>query len=224
MPGRPHPLLTDQFYHIYNKTINKNKLFANESNCQKFMEDIWYYRSVACLIKLSNLDNLNEEFRKDYLKKIENRDSFRVSILTYTLMPTHYHFILKQKQDRGISNFISLIQNSFTRFYNIKNKTNGPVFIHRFKSKPITSEEQLKHTSRYIHLNVYSSGIVKKIEDLEKYPWSSYRDFIIPTKNSLVEADYILSLFNYDRARYKKFIIGNADYQKTLEMCKYAEK
>jgi len=224
MPGRPHLLITGEIYHIYNKTINKNKLFSVDFNCEKFMEDIWYYRSFASLIKLSNLNKLNVEFRKSYLDKIVCKDSFRVSILTYTLMPTHYHFILKQNQDNGISNFISLIQNSFTRFYNIKNNSNGPVFLHRFKSKPITTEEQLKHTSRYIHLNPYSSGLIKDISDLGEYPWSSYKDFIYPSKENICETNQILALFNNDYFRYKKFVVGNADYQKTLEMCKYAEK
>lgn len=139
-------------------------------------------------------------------------------------MPTHYHFILRQKQDSGISNSISLIQNSFTRFYNIKNSKNGPTFIHRFKSKPITSEEQFRHVSRYIHLNPYASGLITKVDDLEKYPWSSYKNFIYSLNKSLTETKDVLSLFNYDRERYKKFVINNADYQKTLELCKYAEK
>lgn len=224
MPGRLHHLITGQIYHIYNKTINDNSLFNNDFYCQKFIDDIWYYRSSASLIRLSNLDKISNEFKESYLKKINDPNFFRVSILTHTLMPTHYHFILKQNRDNGISNFISLIQNSFTRFYNIKNSSNGPVFLHRFKSKPIITEEQLKHTSRYIHLNPYSSGLIKSVKNLEKYPWSSYKEYINRLKNILPEPDYILFLFNNDRERYKKFVINNADYQKTLEICKYAEK
>lgn len=224
MPGRPHPLLTNQIYHVYNKTINRNKLFIDDFNCGQFMTDIWYYRSSASVIRLSNLNKLNDEYKKVYLEKIENDNLFRVSILTYVLMPTHYHFILKQKQDKGISSFISLIQNSFTRFYNIKNNLNGPIFVHRFKSKLIVSEEQLKHTSRYIHLNPYTSNIVKDLKSLIRYPWSSLKSFIYSSKDSLTEIKDILSLFNHNKGNYKKFIFDRADYQKTLEICKYAEK
>jgi len=224
MPGRPHLLLNNYIYHIYNKTINGKKIFDRDENSKKFLENIWYYRSISSSLRLSNFIKISSELKNSYIEKINKISSFRISILTYILMPTHYHFILKQNYESGISSFISLIQNSFTRYYNIKNKLNGPIFMHRFKSKPITSEEQLKHTSRYIHLNPYSSNLVNKLIDLEKYKWSSYKEFITLPKRALCEYNQILLLFNNNPLMYKKFVMNNADYQKTLEICKYIKK
>jgi len=139
-------------------------------------------------------------------------------------MPTHYHLLLQQNQEGGISTFLSQLQNSFTRFYNIKTHRSGPIFLQKFKSKPILSEEMLKHVSRYIYLNPYSSGLIKTIDEIKNYSHSSFFEYIIEDAHTLCDIDYILSLFKRDRKRYEDFVLDNAEYQKTLEYCKYSNK
>lgn len=77
------------------------------------------------------------------------------------------------------------------------------------------------HVSRYIHLNPYSGGIVKTIEELEKYPWSSFKDYIQDANNKLITKKDLLAYFNFDKDRYKRFVLSNAEHQKTLENVKY---
>jgi len=184
---------------------------------------MWYYRSTASLLRLSNLFRLGNVFKKTYLKTVEDNSTFRVSILAYCLMPTHYHLLLRQNKNGGISHYVSQIQNSFTRYSNVKQKRSGPLFIHRFQSKPVVSDEVFKHVSRYIHLNSYSSGIV---DNVFSYAWSSLHEYMEGgnPKWRLCDTVPLLQLFNQDKERYKKFILNNADYQKTLEICKYADR
>ena len=224
MPGRKHKFIIDGIYHVYNKTIEKRKLFDNKDICSKFIEIIQYYRSANSILRFSKYQKLTSEFKQYYKNKILDLNSFRVEILAFCLMPTHYHLLLKQKQQKGISIVISQIQNSLTRYYNVKTEKNGPIFLHRFKSKPISNEKELKHTSRYIHLNPYSSGVIQDIEELEHYPWSSLHEYLADSSTSLAQPEYILSTFNNDKNRYRKFILENAEYQKTLEYCKYLKK
>ncbi|OGK45561.1 hypothetical protein A3I50_03535 [Candidatus Roizmanbacteria bacterium RIFCSPLOWO2_02_FULL_37_9] len=224
MPGRPHPLLTDYTYHVFNKTIDQKRLFEDKDLCQMFLNIIWHYRSTNSYLRFSNFKKLPEELRKPYAKKINDKRSFRISILAYCIMPTHYHFLLRQNQNTGISRFVSQIQNSFTRYFNRKHERSGPIFLQTFKSKPIISEEQLKHISRYVHLNPYSGRIITLIEDVREYPWSSFSDYISLSKAKLSEPENVLSFFKNNKERYRKFVLDNSAHQKMLEYCKYAEK
>ena len=114
--------------------------------------------------------------------------------------------------------------NSFTRNLNTQLKRKGPLFLPRFQSRQIITDEQFIHVSRYKHLNPYSSGIITDITALEKYQWSSYRYFVSKTNSSLVNTEPVLTLFDNNKDRYRSFVVKQADYQKSLELLKYVDK
>jgi len=138
-------------------------------------------------------------------------------------MPNHYHFQIKQLIDNGIIRFMADVLNSFTRYYNSKNKRKGPIFLTPFRSRQIVSDEQLIHTSRYIHLNPYSAGIVNTQKDLINYPYSSFKEYVEKNEEGICNTDEILKMFGGDRERYKEFVLSNAEHQRTLEYIKYAK-
>ena len=138
-------------------------------------------------------------------------------------MPNHYHFLIKQKKDKGIIRFMADILNSFTRYYNSKNKRKGSVFLTPFRSRKIVSDEQFIHTSRYIHLNPYSAGLVNTHQELIKYPYSSFKEFIYPNRSQLCNTEPILKMFGDDREKYREFALSNAEHQRTLEYLKYTK-
>ena len=143
-------------------------------------------------------------------------------------MPTHFHLLIKQKKSKGISRFLSNVLNSFTRTYNTYHRRKGPLFLPQSKGVKITSRQQLLHTSRYIHLNPYSSNITTSIDELLKYPWSSITEYLSnendKMSNKLTNSKHILRLFENNRDQYIKFIVDNADYQRKLEYIKSREK
>jgi putative transposase len=114
--------------------------------------------------------------------------------------------------------------NSFTRYYNIKYKRKGPLFLPRFQARRILTDEDLVHNSRYQHLNPYSGGLVSSLEDLANYPWSSYPCYISAKKSPIVDVNQILEHFNQDKVKYRQFVEDQADYQKSLESLKYMNK
>ncbi|PJA40964.1 hypothetical protein CO178_01185 [candidate division WWE3 bacterium CG_4_9_14_3_um_filter_34_6] len=145
----------------------------------------------------------------------------KVEILCYCFMPTHFHLLIKQVKDGGIVDFISKTKNSFTKYFNKTHNRNGYLFIDRFNAVHIESEEQLLHVSRYIHLNPYSSSIVKDINKLENYKWSSYKSYVTNEEDKLINNRYILKFFGNNKDEYKKFVMDRGDYQKSLEILKY---
>lgn len=134
-------------------------------------------------------------------------------------MPNHFHLQLRQRKDNGISKFLANLQNSLTHYFNTRSNRVGHLFEGQFKAVRIESEEQLFHIHRYIHLNPYTGFIVKNIDNLLMYQWSSLKEYINNKKN-LCETKYILSHFK-TRKKYLAFILNQADYQKKLNKIKH---
>ncbi len=218
------PFSTGHFYHMYNKSMDAFSPFSNSAYSQHFMNLVWYYRSSRCKVSYSCYNNAPEELKDRFRKDIVNSEYFQVEILAYCIMPTHYHFLLRQNSKWGILKFMNNVSNAFTRFYNLLNDRKGPIFIPRYKSRIIHTEEQLIHVSRYIHLNPYSSEIVKSFDNLFRYRFSSIMEYLYQA--TLVNTLIILNTgyFLNNRNKYKSFITNRAEYQKSLEVIKHVKK
>jgi putative transposase len=129
-------------------------------------------------------------------------------------MPDHYHFLLKIMKSNSFSKFLGDVENSFTRYFNIRFDRRGPLWQNSFKAVEIRSNEQLLHVSRYIHLNPTTSRLVDKPED---WIFSSYKDFI--TNKNLLN-DFMKEISINDITDYKKFVENNIEYQRELKNIK----
>ena len=179
--------------------------------------------TASANIRYSYFVKLDNELREIKEKEIQISKYFKVSILAYSLMPNHFHILLKQTYEKGVIRFVADILNSLTRYFNSANQRKGPVFIPQFKSRMIVSREQLIHVSRYIHLNPYSGGIVKSFAELEKYKYSSLREYLFDEKG-VCDKDVIFGNFVHGIKQYRGFVWDNADYQKSLEYLKHLVK
>lgn len=225
MPTRRVPLVNESIYHVVNRTIDSKKVFSSRRNCERFFQLSSYYRSSKATIGFSKLERLNLEIKKEVLKQIPYKKYFKINILAFCFMPTHFHFLLKQNKENGISEFIANITNAFTRYFNIKSERKGPIFLPRFRAERIKSDSQLIHVSRYIHLNPFSGDLVKNFRALVEFFWSSYQEYVTDTKHLLSDdRETILSLFDYQRRRYQDFVEDQADYQRSLEELKYLKQ
>lgn len=150
-------------------------------------------------------------------KTIMNGNKKIIDIICYCLMPNHFHFLLKQIRDGGITEFASKLSNSYTKYFNTKQKRVGPLLQGEFKAVHIETNDQLIHLSRYIHLNPLVSYMVK---DLERYLWSSYLEYIGLTNSSICSKEIILNQFKSPQ-EYKQFVLDQEDYAKQLEAIKH---
>lgn len=219
MPTRQTPLRTGYIYHIFNRGINHAPIFTNKREYQRFINLIDYYRFADNPIKFSHFKKLPIEIRNEI--KSNSKEKL-ISFISNCLMPNHFHFVLRQEKDNGISYFINRFLTAYTKFFNIRNKRSGPLFEGRFKAVLVETEEQLIHLVRYIHLNPYSSGITRNLEGLLEYPWSSLQEYLDPKiKGICDEKEIVLKLFNHDRNYFKKFTLDQAEYQKKLDKIKH---
>lgn len=222
MSSRREIFANHRIYHVYNKTIDRKILFNQLPLSQLFTNLLWYYRHQSPKLRYSHFQKLEESTRNELLSEIRDHTQFRIEILAYVLMPNHFHLLLKQNKTSGIVCFMSDLINSFTRAFNSYSKRLGPLFLPRFKAKMMVTEEQLKHTSRYIHLNPYSSRLLEKQSDLANYQFSSLKEYL--TGPNLCLTQEILSLFQGKAENYYQFMLNNAEHQKTLDYLKHLSK
>ncbi|MEK7587286.1 MAG: transposase, partial [Patescibacteria group bacterium] len=143
----------------------------------------------------------------------------QVDILAFCLMPNHFHLLLKQTADVGISRFVSKFCDSYSKYFNIKHDRVGPLFQGPFKAVRVESEEQLIHLSRYIHLNPISSFLIKESE-LDSYSWSSLPEYLAPLGNTLSNPKFISELFK-SPGKYRDFVHNQIDYAQKLDNIKH---
>lgn len=139
-----------------------------------------------------------------------------VTVMAYCLMPNHFHLILRQEKDEGISTYIRRATNSFSHFYNTKYRNKGPLFLGNFRAIRVENDEQLAHLSRYIHLNPVTGYLVEQPED---YVFSSYGYYLGLGKSKSIDPAFILSLFP-SKEKYKQFVLSRRDYQRKLAVIK----
>lgn len=201
------PLVSGEYYHIYNRSAFGARLFGDEREAKAFVKAMVYYTLIKPPRRLS--------LEKRYRENIMNYDDRLVSILAYCVMPNHFHFLLKQEVEEGISKFMQRLTLSFVRYYNTLHKQKGPLFESKFKAVLIESENQLLHVSRYIHSNPVSASL---IDDPIAYPYSSFSMYIHGGEKKPFVFDDILR--EKKRSIYESFVYNNLQYQQTLQFIK----
>lgn len=217
MAGRKEIFATGQYYHIFNRGIVRQPVFLTKKDYERFLLTLDFYRFSNPPVRLSRFLQLPEEEREKIQKQVKEKNKL-VKILCFSLLPNHYHLLLKQTQNIGISKYLSKLTNSYTRYFNIKRKRVGDLFEGVFKAVLIETDEQLIHLSRYIHLNPLVSYVVNDKEFLA-YPWTSLRDYL-GEDSGLVETKTILDFFKI-KGEYKQFVLDQVEYAKKLEAIKH---
>lgn len=218
MSYRKTLLVTDQIYHVYNRGVEKRLLFLNKRHYLRLIDLISYYRFAKCPMKFSYFKLQSGEEREKILNELQNNSERLVDIFAFCLMPNHFHFLLKQTVDKGISKFMAKITSSFSHYFNIGQKRTGYLFQGNFSAARIESDEQFIHVSRYIHLNPVTSYVIE-FKDLENYEYSSYPEYV-NKKEGFCNVKGILPYFR-SREHYKKFVADQVGYARQLENIKH---
>jgi putative transposase len=174
-------LVSDEYYHIYNRGNSKQKNFHDNED---------YFHFMAILFACNSTSN----FRAGILAKDESPYDFErekriVSIGAYCIMPNHFHILITQKEEGGISKFMQKVATAYVMYYNKKYNRTGGLFEGKFKSEHSSNDIYLRYLFSYIHLNPVKliqkdwkeNGIKNKkyaLEYLEKYKYSSYLDYL----------------------------------------------
>lgn len=220
MPSRALPLVTGEYYHIFNRGVAYQPIYASGKDYDRFLLCLSYYRFRNLPFKLSRLLQIEKVQREQVELILETKNDKLVEITSFCLMPNHFHLLLQQKSDGGISIFLKHVTDSYTRYFNTKRKRVGPLFQGAFKAVHVETDEQLLHLSRYIHLNPLVSFVVKD-EDFLSYRWSSLMMYS-QRRKEMISPEPVLGHFK-TRNDYIQFVLDQADYGKELEKIKHLQ-
>lgn len=172
-----------EYYHLYNRGTDKREIFLDYKDKNRFLSLLYLCNSTEA-IHLSDYPNCTLQ----EILEIVRGESF-VDIGAYCLMPNHFHILIKEKVENGISLFMQKLSTGYTSYFNKKQNRTGSLFEGRFKAKHLDNDEYLKYQFSYIHLNpigiIDSNWKEKNISDkhkakefLKKYTYSSYLDYM----------------------------------------------
>jgi len=173
-----------EYYHIYNRGNSKQRIFHDAED---------YARIVTLLYICNSENNSRVSFllnrRKNNNPYLFERGDQLVSIGGYCIMPNHFHILITEKQEGGISKFMQKVTTAYVMYYNLKYERTGGLFEGKFKSEHAGTDRYLKYLFSYIHLNPVKliqkdwkeKGIKNKkqvLEYLHKYKHSSFLDYL----------------------------------------------
>ena len=220
MPYRFLPFITGQTYHIFNRSVARLPIFLNASYYSRMLDVINYYRFDSPDLRFSHYQRLPVKQKTEVMQQLESSHKVLIEISAFCLMPNHIHFLIRQTEENGISLFMRRIQNSYAKYFNTRTKRSGALFQAMFKCVRMESDEQYLHVSRYIHLNPYTSFLVKDIAFLKDYLWSSYASYMETRTHTFVTTDFIKGHFATGQ-KIKAFTEDQADYQRVLGEIKH---
>lgn len=190
---RDHLFSTDQFYHIYNRGVEKRPIFIDEGDVSRFFVSIQDFNDEGLT------GSIYENF---YVKKQAKTLGHQVSksplvkFISYAVNHNHYHFLLQPVIDKGIEHFMHRLDMGYSKYFNAKYKRKGTLWESKFQSKIIDSNGYLLHLSVYINLNHQAHGLGHQVSKLARTSWGEY---LGDNSGTICDKSIILSQFNSPR-------------------------
>ena len=198
----------ENVYHIYNKGLEDKIIFQDPQEYEIFLYYIYIYTKPLerVLEKYPNLP-----FRLRY-----NNIAQEVDIIAYSLLPTHFHLLVRQHTRDGIPRLLKQLTNAYTYYYNRKNKRSGPLMQGRYKAAGVDIDKQLKYLIRHLDREPEQGGLTP---DFSTYPYSSCHEYLEENDNQITKQRLIRSFLS-NSTNYSSFMDDEEDYQKTYPTIK----
>ena len=201
-----------EYYHIFNRGVDKRSIFSDKYDVCRFTQSL---KEFNCVESGNDIFYKNRSRSKNKKRgypippKNNKSDNLLVNIVCYCLNPNHFHLILEELVEGGVSKFMQRI-GGYSRYYNDKNDRSGALFQGKFKAVHIESNEQLLNTSAYVNLN---NKVHKKFEKYENNFMdlisnrSSWKEYTEKNKFDFCEKGTVLGQFK-NKKEYKEFAQG----------------
>lgn len=194
--------------HVFNRGINKNNIFIDNSDRQRFLECLYKFNNEGLALRSESKSFFNDPPPQERI----------VEVLKWVIMPNHFHLLLQETVEGGISEFVRRLGNGYTKYFNIKHKKSGFLFQNRTKMVLVENNRQFLYIPYYIDLNVLDinfpnwkktglKDINRALQFIENYTWSSSPDYLTNQNrdiSSIINKELFNDLFDTDEKFYKK--------------------
>jgi putative transposase len=189
----------DQFYHVYNRGVDKRDIFLDDDDYSVFLGLLKKY--------LTGKDS-NKTHRHSF-KSLKGQ----VELHSYCLMPNHFHLLFYQKDMDAITKLMRRVNTGYVMYFNGRYGRVGALFQGKLKAAHVNADDYLHHISRYIHMNP---------EDYQKWKYSSLGYYLGKKKTpEWLKTKRILSLFYDDPKEYLQFIEDYHQTKRELKLLKW---
>jgi len=190
-----------EHYHIYNRGVDKRVIFTDSYDVLRFLKS---------MVEFNTIEPIGSLYLNSFLQlsgSTAKSKEHLINIVAYCLNPNHFHIILEQLVDGGISEYMKRLGGGYTWHFNHKYDRSGSLFQGRYKSVHIDSNEYLLHASAYVNLNnsvhQLSGSTAKLVKSISS--WEEYTDKKI---KGICEKEIILGQFR-NISEYKHFALDS---------------
>src|SRR3989344_7849582 len=176
MALRKQSFATGEYYHLYNRGTEKRIIFLDKKDYRHFL-----FLMYICNSKKSiELRHIDENF---------DRGETIIDIGAYCLMSNHFHILVREKVESGISTYMRKLLTGYSMYFNKKYKRTGKLYEGVFKSIHTDKDNYLKYLYSYIHLNPAKiidknwrdkadRNVTKLLEYIFQYQYSSLKEYL----------------------------------------------
>ena len=169
---RKVPFMVGEKYHIYTRGVDKQTVCRGDNDYQR-LQLLLYLCNDSTPVKMRELFAKYKGEPLDRIFEYEERGETFTDIVAYAIMPTHFHLLLGEKKERGISKFMHKLMTAYSMYFNTKNDRSGPVFTRPFRSRHVDTDEYFRWVFSYILLNSL------ELERSNNHPYSSFSDYLM---------------------------------------------
>src|SRR3989338_10765575 len=196
MGQRPKPFLSGEWYHCYNRGVDKRQIFMDENDYERFLMLLYAANNVEA-VHISNFEHRSKSKTLTEVLRIKRKGRL-VDLAAFNLMRTHTHFLLREFAQGGITSFMRKLGTAYTMYFNIRYERTGSLFQGAFKAKHISDDQYFNRIFSYIHSNhaeyvepKWKQGIIRDEEALKKF-LIEYRYSSLPEYCSLTRPESVL--------------------------------
>lgn len=212
-----------KIYHIYNRGVEKRDIFLSDGDRWRFLQGLYLFNDESASTNL--LYRLEQEkgkmhfgILKDYMKKEGIDRKPLVRIMADCLKPNHFHLLLEEMQEDGISRFMHKLATGYTGFFNKKYDRVGPLFQGAFKAVEVKNNDQLRYLIVYINainpgqeLEPELKSVAQDPEEIlrfaEHYPWSTHLEYL-GKRDSIITDKGVAGTLLSTSSEYRKLVVG----------------
>lgn len=194
------------YYHIYNRGVDKRKIFIDKNDYVRFICSMRNFNNDSKHEQRIHLNNISKSLElsseaSELSSLILNLPKY-IDIISYCLNPNHYHFFIKQNIENGIEKFMHKINLGYTNYFNKKNNRSGSLLQGTYKAVKVSNYSHFLKLAVYVNCNSEIHGICSA----NKWPWSSYFDYIDKRNGTLCNKQIVMDEFK-NATEFKNFCI-----------------
>lgn len=193
-------------FHVYNRGVDKRTVFGNHGDYLRFYQSLYLFNTTTPAVNFS--------FAKAHYSPTTHRDPL-VSVHAYALLPNHFHLLLENVAENGISEFMRRVSSGYTSYFNEQNNRTGALFQGTYKRELVESDEYYNYLQAYINENYSVHNIPLPKEIMYASTWHFQKTFTssvlgddLPINNYRhTEAENVARDIYVRRAEFKKLLI-----------------